>query len=256
MNLEIDGRVAVVTGGASGIGQACVAALAAEGVRVAILDRDPRGAAVAAEHARNGKTVTSHEVDITDEDKVGSAIAEVIAQHGGIDILIGCAGISGPVGVKLAETDAADFDRVLAINVRGNFLMAKHAMPHLERSEAGTIVLVASDAALVAFEGMAAYSTSKAAVVMLAKAIAIDHPGIRVNAICPGIVDTPMSRTDLGRVELGFEDSALPVMKASQLARQVLFLASPASAPINATTLVSDFGYASRSALGELGFLR
>lgn len=158
--------------------------------------------------------------------------------------------------MKLAETDAADFDRVLTINVRGNYLIAKHAMPHLERSETGTIVLVASDAALIAFEGMAAYSASKAAVVMLAKAIAIDHPEIRANAICPGIVDTPMSRTDLGRVELGFEDSALPVMKATQLARHVLFLASPASAPINATTLVSDFGYASRSALGELGFLR
>lgn len=96
MDLEIDGRVAVVTGGASGIGQACVAALAAEGVRVAIFDRDPRGAAVAAELARNGKTVTSHEVDITDEDKVGSAIAEVIAQHGGIDILIGCAASPAP----------------------------------------------------------------------------------------------------------------------------------------------------------------
>lgn len=191
-----------------------------------------------------------------DEEKLGSAVAEVIAQHGGLDILIGCAGISGPVGVKLAETDAADFDRVLAINVRGNFLMSKHAMPHLERSEMGTIVMVASDAALVAFVGMAAYNTSKAAVVMLAKSIAVDHPGVRANALCPGIVDPPMSWADLGRVERGSEGSGLPVMKPSQLARHVLFLASPVSAPINATTLVSDFGYASRSALGELGFLR
>ncbi|MFY9714765.1 MAG: SDR family oxidoreductase [Microbacterium sp.] len=254
MDLDIDGRVAVVTGGASGIGRACVKALADEGVSVAMFDRDPRGAAVAAELVRNGKSVTSHVVDITDEEQVSAAVADVIAQHRGLDILIGCAGISGPVGVKLADTDAADFDRVFAVNVRGNYLMAKHAMPHLESSEIGTIVLVASDAALVAFEGMAAYSTSKGAVVMLAKSIAIDHPGVRVNALCPGIVDTPMSRADLGRTELGFGGSGLPVMKASQLARHVLFLASPASAPINATTLVSDFGYASRSALGELGF--
>ncbi|GAA4484127.1 SDR family oxidoreductase [Microbacterium panaciterrae] len=209
MDLGINGRVAVVTGGASGIGQACVTALADEGVSVAIFDRDPRGAAVAADLARKGKSVTSHEVDITDEEKVSSAVADVIAHHRGLDILIGCAGISGPVGVKLAETDAAEFDRVLAINVRGNYLMAKHTMPHLERSEIGTIVMVASDAALVAFEGMAAYSTSKAAVVMLAKSIAVDHPRVRVNALCPGIVDTPMSRADLGRVEHGFEGTGL-----------------------------------------------
>lgn len=130
----------------------------------------------------------------------------------------------------------------------------KHAMPHLERSTVGTIVLIASDAALVAFEGMAAYSTSKGAVVMLAKSIAVDHPDVRVNALCPGIVDTPMSRSDLGREDLGFEGSGLPVMRASQLARHALFLVSPVSAPIKATTLVSDFGYVSRSTLGGLGF--
>lgn len=142
----------------------------------------------------------------------------------------------------------------MAVKVRGNFLVAKHAISYLETSPVGSVVFVASDAAFAAFEGVGVYSTSKAAVAILAKAVTVDHPAVRANAICPGIVDTPMSRGDLGREHLGFDGSGIPVMSAARLAQHILFLGSPVSAPINATTIVSDFGYLARSAVGALEF--
>lgn len=254
MDLELQGTVAIITGGASGIGRACAEAFSAEGANVAILDRAEDGEAVADALRAGGAEAIFIEVDLTDERTVASAVADVATRWTGIDTVVGCAGISGRVGTSLAETAVADWDAVMAVNVRGNFLVAKHSIPFLQQSAVGSVVLVASDAALAAFEGMGAYSTSKAAVAMLAKAIAVDHPSVRANAICPGIVDTPMSRVDLGRERVGFEGSGLPVMSASRLAQHVLFLGSPVSAPINATTVVSDFGYLARSAVGTLNF--
>lgn len=253
MDLQLRDRVAVVTGGASGIGRACVDALVAEGALVGIIDTSPDGEAIARAHNANGARVCSATGDVTDEASVTHALDSIVRELGPIDTLIGCAGISGPVGTRIAAIDVEAWDQVMAVNVRGNFLAAKHALPHLEVSEIGTIVLLASDSAFVAYEGMAPYTASKAAVVALVKAIAIDHPKIRANAICPGIVDTPMARRDLGR-PLGFANTPLPVMAPHQLAKQVVYLASPISAPTNATTLVTDFGYLARPALGALDF--
>jgi NAD(P)-dependent dehydrogenase (short-subunit alcohol dehydrogenase family) len=243
VDLELEQRVVVVTGGGSGIGRACVDALVNQGARVAIFDRAP-----------DPSQVFSVPTDVTVEAEVERAIGAVVERYGQLDAVIGCAGISGPVGTRLAQVRVDDWDRVMAVNVRGNFLVAKHAMPHLERSAVASIVFLASDSAFVAFDGMGPYTASKGAVVALAKAFAVDHPTVRTNALCPGIVDTPMSRGDLGRPE-GFDGSGLPVIPAAQLAKQALFLASPASAPMSGTTLVSDFGYLARSALGTLDFL-
>ena len=254
MDLELRGTVAVITGGASGIGRACAEAFAAEGAKVAIFDRAAQGEAAAGALRASGAEAVFVDADLTDERAVRSAVADVAGRWGTIDTLVGSAGISGPVGTPLADTDVAEWDAVMSVNVRGNFLVAKHAIPYMQSSPVGTVILVASDAAFAAFEGMGVYSASKAAVAMLAKAIAVDHPAIRANAICPGIVDTPMSRRDLGRERTGFDGSGLPVMPAARLAQHILFLASPVSAPINATTIVSDFGYLARSAVGTLDF--
>ena len=253
MNLGLEGRVALVTGGASGIGRACVDALVAEGARVAIVDRSPGGPEIAAALRGAGADVAFVHADVTSEDDVRAAVATVAADFGRIDAVLGCAGVSGPVGTLLADVEADAWDQVMAVNVRGNFLVAKHAIPHLAHSDVATVVFIASDSAFVAFEGMAPYTASKGAVVALTKAVAVDHPEVRANALCPGIVDTPMSRGDLGR-PAGFEGTGLPVVAPAQLAKQAVFLASPASAPMNATTLVSDFGYLARSALGALDF--
>jgi dihydroanticapsin dehydrogenase len=253
MDLELADRVAVVTGGASGIGRACAERLVAEGASVVILDRNPAGRGVAAELARPGRDVTFAQCDISVESEVRDAFASVIAHQATIDALLCCAGISGPVGATATDISAADWDRVMEVNVRGSFLAAKHALPALTQSPLGAVMFVASDAALVAFEGMSPYCASKGAVVMLAKSLSIDFPSVRFNCLCPGVVDTPMSRADLGLPD-GFAATNLPVIQADQLAKQAVFLVSPASFPINGTTIVSDFGYVARSALPPLHF--
>lgn len=253
MDLELTGRVALVTGGASGIGRACVEALVAEGARVGIVDRSEQGEAVAESLRARGSNVVFFAADVTIEAEVAWAVEAVVTTFGRLDTVLGCAGVSGPVGTTLVDVQLDDWDRVMAVNVRGNFVIAKHAMKHLEAAGAGSIVFLASDSAFVAFEGMGPYTASKGAVVALTKAFAVDHPLVRVNALCPGIVDTPMSRVDLGRPH-GFEGTGLPVIPARQLAKQAVFLASAVSSPVNGTTLVSDFGYLARSALGGLDF--
>lgn len=254
MDLELTDRVAVVTGGASGIGRACVERLVDEGAKVVILDRSPAGRDVAADLTRHGRDVTFVQCDISIEPDVRAAFASVIDKHGGIDALLCCAGISGPVGATAPDISVEDWDRVMGINVRGSFLAAKHALPALTQSPEGAVMFVASDAALVAFEGMSPYCTSKGAVVMLAKSLSTDFPTVRFNCLCPGVVDTPMSRADLGFPD-GFAATNLPVIQADQVAKQAVFLVSPASQPINGATLVSDFGYVARSALPPLQFV-
>lgn len=253
MDLQLAGRTALVTGAASGIGLACAQALLDEGARVVIADRSNAGADTVAALVERGRDATFVRTDVTDEADVVRAIDATATRFGGLDVLVGCAGISGPVGRSVADVAVADWDAVMAVNVRGNFLVTKHAAHHLTRSDVGTVVYLASDSALVAFQGMGAYNASKGALVMLTKSVAVDFPGLRANALCPGIVDTPMSRADLGMPD-GFDGSDLPVAQPAQLARHVAFLASPVSAPINGTTLVADFGYLARSAVGTLGF--
>lgn len=253
MDLHLKGRVALVTGAASGIGRACVDTLLAEGAHVVLVDLDSAGFRITEDLRKQGHQAHFVRADITDESDVERMISETRDTFGQLDSVVSCAGISGPVGTLAAHVSVADWDRVMAVNVKGNFLIAKHSIPLLARSDVGTIVFIASDSALVAFEGMSAYSTSKGAVLMLTKALAVDHSEIRVNCLCPGVVDTPMSRGDMSCPE-GFAGGNLPVATPHQIAGHATFLASPVSAPINATSLVADFGYMGRSALPPLEF--
>jgi dihydroanticapsin dehydrogenase len=245
MELGLRGRTAVVTGAAGGIGSAAARALIAEGARVALLDRDAGSLAALARDL--GDAASIHAVDVTDEHRVASAVADAVERWGGLDVVIGCAGISGPVGTPLAETSVADWDAVFSVNARGPFLVLRAAIPALRRSDAASVVLVASDSALVAAAGMAPYCASKAAVLHLARAASVElaEDGIRVNAVCPSIVDTPMSRGDLEVDD--FAGAAYPVQTAAEVAAQLVFLASPVSRPVNGASLVSDFGYTARS---------
>jgi NAD(P)-dependent dehydrogenase (short-subunit alcohol dehydrogenase family) len=232
MFLELEGRAVLVTGGASGIGRAC-GDLLSEGARVAVLDAAP-GA--------------QWRADVTDEDQVRAAVEGAAAALGGLDGVVCCAGISGPVGTPVTKLDAEAWDAVLAVNAKGAFLVAKHAAGWLAAATHPAIVLLASDSSLVAAPGMAAYCASKGAVLMLAKALAVDlaPQRIRVNCVCPSVVDTPMARHDLGR-PAGFADAEFPVQSAADVARQVAFLLSPVSAPVNGTHLLSDYGFVARS---------
>jgi NAD(P)-dependent dehydrogenase (short-subunit alcohol dehydrogenase family) len=253
MDLRLAGKTLVVTGGASGIGKACVEAALREGARVAVLDSNLElGRALVQEHA-NAELVFLP-ADVADERSVAAAVDAAVARFGGIDSLIACAGISGPVGQRITEIAQDAWDRLMAVNVRGVFLCAKHALPHLEARAASTLVLVASDSSLFASAGMSAYCASKAAALMLAKGLCVDHPSVRVNAVCPSVVDTPMSRRDLGLETRGFAGTGIPAIAPADVARHVLFYASPASAPANGTAAVLDFGYAVRSGFPQFGF--
>jgi NAD(P)-dependent dehydrogenase (short-subunit alcohol dehydrogenase family) len=136
----------------------------------------------------------------------------------------------------------------MAVNARGPFLVSKHARPLLAQRAGASIVFVASDSALVAAPGMAPYCASKGAVLMLARALSVDlaPDGVRVNCVCPSIVDTPMSRGDLELPD-GFAGQDFPVIDAAEVARHVAYLTSPLSAAVNGAALVADHGSLARS---------
>lgn len=249
MDLQLAGRAALVTGAASGIGAACALALAREGAAVAVVDRNQMLGEVVATRLRekHGARAAFVPADVTSEADMRRAVAQVVVEFGGIDVVVGAAGVSGPFGRDITEIEAADFDAVLAVNVRGQFLLAKHTADHLARAEHPAMVLIASDSSFVAAPGMVPYNASKGAVLQLTRALSVDLAGrgIRVNCVCPSVVDTPMARADLGVDD--FADAGFPVQGADRVASHVLYLASPVSAPVNGTSLVSDFGYLARS---------
>ncbi|QFU91299.1 SDR family NAD(P)-dependent oxidoreductase [Amycolatopsis sp. YIM 10] len=235
MRLDLAGKVVLVTGAASGIGLACVRALLAEGALVGAVDRSPV--------PELGGDCLAARADVTDEASVAAAVEAVTGRFGGLDVAVGCAGISGPVGTQLAATSAEAFGAVLAVNVTGQFLLVKHAAPWLTAA-GGAVVLLASDSAFTSAPGMAPYCASKGAVVALTRALSVDLPGVRVNCVCPSVVDTPMARTDLGTA---LDSPAFPVQAPEDVASQVLFLASARSRTINGQAVLADFGVSARS---------
>ena len=214
MDLNLKGAAVVVTGGASGIGRACVDAFAEEGASVAILDRNASGARnVARELTVRGVQAVAITADVTDDDSVKSAMGQIGDSFGGIDILACCAGVSGLYGRSIEQIDTAEWDQVMAVNVRGQWLPVKRALPFLRKSDRSAIVIVASDSALVASPLHVPYCTSKGAVLMLTRALSVDleRDGVRVNCVCPSVVDTPMARQDLGLEKTGFTGVSYPV---------------------------------------------
>jgi len=239
MDLQLTSRRALVTGAAGGIGRAAVDALAAEGARVGAIDLDPRV---------RGLTRPARVADLTDAAAAAAAVDACAEELGGVDVLVLAAGVSGPVGTPLGQTALVDWERVFAVNVTGAFLVLRAALPWLRRSDAPAVVVVASDSALVATAGMAPYGASKAALLQLARAAAVEFAaeGIRVNAVCPSIVDTPLSRGDLGMPD-GFAAADYPVQTSAEVADQIVLLASPRLRPVSAAAWVSDFGVSARS---------
>lgn len=240
---EFDAAVAIVTGGASGIGAATAALLAARGARVAVLDRDisavPEG-------------VFGVVCDITDAAQVAHAVEAVVVQFGELDIVINNAGI-GATGDVTADDDA-EWHRVLDVNVVGTARVTRAALPHLRRSSRAAIVNTCSVVAMVGVPNRALYSASKGAVAALTLAMAADHvgDGIRVNAVTPGTADTPW----VGRLLEASDDpdAAAAALKARQpmgrlvtadeVAHAIAYLASPLSSSTTGTLLAVDGGMA------------
>lgn len=238
---EFDGAIAVVTGGASGIGEAVAALLAERGARVAVLDRDVAGVPHFAVEA-----------DVTDARQVGIAVDAVAAHFGGLDIVINNAGIGAAGDVSANDDD--EWHRVLDVNVVGIARVTRAALSHLRRSARAAVVNTSSVVATVGVPNRALYSASKGAVSALTLAMAADHvrEGIRVNAVTPGTADTPW----VGRLLDAADDreaaaSALRarqpmgrLVSAAEVAHAIVYLASPLSSSTTGTLLAVDGGMA------------
>lgn len=192
--------VALVTGGASGIGQATCTRLTKDGYRLVVLDQRADGAAEAA-----GPDGLGRAVDVTDPAAVEEAVTEAVGRFGRIDLLVNNAGITGPPSATTChETPVEEWDRVLAVNIRGPFLCSRSVLPTMIEQGRGNIVTVVSVAGMVATPGRSAYTTSKGAALMFTKSLAADYAryGIRANAVCPGWVQTPMTQWRIDIPEL------------------------------------------------------
>jgi NAD(P)-dependent dehydrogenase (short-subunit alcohol dehydrogenase family) len=252
---QVQGKVAFVTGGASGIGAACAATLAREGAKVMITDLDDaRGEKLAADIAAAGGIAAFRHQDVTDEAAWPGLIAETENLFGRLDIMVANAGIA-VFGPALTMT-LADFRRQNAVNVEGVFLSIKHSAPAMRRTGGGSIIVMSSVAGLRGSANLAAYSASKGAVRYLAKSLALElaAENIRVNSVHPGIIITPIwdkaASREGGGLNAPLDPHALaaasvPLGMASapqEIANGVLFLASDAAHHMTGAELVIDGG--------------
>ncbi len=245
---RLEGRVAIITGGASGIGLATARLFVAEGARVALADINADRLTSAVESIDStGAFAFGAAVDVSDGQQVARVVQETVDRFGRLDVMFSNAGISARYNVIDMPEEA--FDRVISVNLRGGFLCAKHAIPRMIESGGGSLIFTASELAVVGTENAAAYCASKTGLVGMTRAIAVDHAaqGIRVNALCPGPVDTPLlhgERSDPAEHEQSMIER-MPVKrvgKPEELARAALFLASDDSSFMTGQMLVVDGG--------------
>ena len=247
----LEGKVALVTGGASGIGKATALLFAREGAKVSLVDLESRGGqnVVRSIKQRGGKAIFI-QADVSRADDCNQAVKKTFKNFGKIDILYNCAGIIRRATVM--ETSEEEWERVIDINVKSIFLISKSVIPLMDKSGGGVIINVASAWGLVGGEKAAAYCASKGAVVQLTKAMAIDHAKqkIRVNCLCPGDIDTPLLRQEARQLKEPLrkflkEGARRPLRRIGrpeEIAKAALFLASDASSYMTGASLVIDGG--------------
>lgn len=245
MNRSLEGKVAVITGAGSGMGLASARLFHAEGAKVVLTDISGKEQQVAAELGSKAVALTG---DISNSKHVAAVMDLAVQSFGGIDILANIAGIAGKM-TPLDETTEETFETLVAINLRGVFLTMKMALPHMIARGGGSIVNVASTAAIIGTPGLVAYAASKAGVAGLTKGAAVEYGKhhIRVNAVCPGVIKTPMYDSGVadnpGVVE--YLTSLIPLGRtgiADEIANPLLFLASDASSYITGAIVPIDGG--------------
>lgn len=252
--MKLAGKGALVTGGAMGIGKAVVARFLQEGAQVAFSDVDAQAGQRCAEALRAWGHVQFIPGDVSIEADARRMVDTAVTEFGHLDILVNNAGVT--LAATVTETEEADWDRVLDVNLKGIYLCSKHAILHMVRSRGGSIINLGSIAGVVGLNANAAYNASKGGVILLTKNMALDYAdkNIRVNAVCPAMIMTPMlenfiklqadpeayvrrveQSTPLGRMGTGEEVAAV-----------VAFLASDESSYITGASLMVDGGYTAR----------
>ena len=250
---RLEGRTALITGAASGIGREAALLFAAEGARVVVADvADAAGAAVVAEIEAAGGTARYVRTDVSLSDEVAAAVAEAERATGALHILFNNAGIFPEADGSPIETDEAVWDRVMQVNLKGVFLGCKHGIPALLRAGGGSIVNTASFVALMgSATSQIAYTASKGGVLAMTREIAVEYArqGIRANALCPGPDDTPLLQELLAdpaaRARRLVHIPMGRLAQASEVARAALYLASDESSYVNGTTFLVDGGITS-----------
>ncbi len=243
------GKVVLITGATSGIGEATARAFAAEGAKVVFCGRrEALGNRVAASIRAAGGDATFRRADVRDEAQVRDLVAACVRRHGRLDIAVNNAGIESPRAVRLHEQTLADLEAVWRTNTAGVFLAMKYELPRLRRG--GAIVNTASVSAEVGWATIAPYNASKHAVASLTKVAALEYAadGIRVNAIAPGAVDTPMLRRAAEAFGLTYEQIAQDypikrIVSADEIARVIMFLASDDASAVVGTDVDATGGY-------------
>jgi NAD(P)-dependent dehydrogenase (short-subunit alcohol dehydrogenase family) len=246
--MRLQGKVAVITGAASGIGRASATLFAAEGARLALVDRDAQGLR---ETLSLVGEATMHVGDVGDTGFAETVVRDVVAHHGRLDILMTAAGFS--CGGTVLTTSPEDWDAVFRTNVDGTWLWARAAIPQMQRQNGGSIITLASQLAIAGGKGNSAYIAAKGAIISLTRTMAVDFAtdGIRVNAIAPGAIDTPMLRRSFARHANADEAREASrnrhAMKrfgrAEEVAQAALHLASDASSFTTGTVMVVDGGW-------------
>jgi len=255
--MELEGKVALVTGAGSGIGKAAALRLAKEGAAIGVLSRtESEVRATVAEIERNGGRALALVADIAEEEPMKRAVSDLVGAFGRLDIVFANAGING-VWAPIDDLTPAEWDRTIGINLRGTYLTLHYAVPHLKQAKGGAIVITASINGTRTFTsaGATAYSATKAAQVAMAQMLALElaKHRIRVNAICPGQIatnipdNTSWRHTEEAKVAVDYPDGDIPLTggeagTSEEVAELVLFLVSDRARHITGTPVWIDGG--------------
>jgi NAD(P)-dependent dehydrogenase (short-subunit alcohol dehydrogenase family) len=249
MLLGLENKVALVTGGGSGIGRACALAFAREGAKVVVADVMERGGEETVQMIREaGGESIFVKTDVSKTADVEALVKSAVDTYGRLDCAINNAGIEG-IMAPTADYTEENWDRVININLKGVWLCMKYEIPEMQKQGSGAIVNMASVAGLVGFQGMPAYCASKGGIIQLTKVAALEYAkaGIRVNAVCPGVIRTPMvERVTGGNPEAEAQFTAMePVGRMGtpgEIAESVVWLCSDAASFITGHPMVVDGG--------------